>query len=187
MSDSLKIILGIILPITFIVLLVFLSSSSTGFSVETSVAGGVNKISLSAPYGSYPSDVSVEKIKITNNNTLPKTYTLPSFLACLRDTENRVLPTSLQVVTVTSKTPVKNTDYSYGTKTLEIGSNSLETVDVRVKPYQYYDTINDIVFLRFATFNELILLNYTDNSYYYCDTLSTEQIDNAFHIPLTIG
>ena len=191
MKASLKLWLGVVIPVIIIVALVMLSSSKIGLSIKTTFIADSVKLSdvvqLYKPSGGSGviKSVQLETIEVTNNFFLPRTYEVSKISVCLHDKENQVKPISLSASARSSKTPTPTTgyDYSYATN-IEVSPFGKETFTITVtSPYTYY--AGEII--SYSSFDELLIIHEKENTYYYnCDSLSTEQIQNAIHIPISV-
>ena len=200
---NLKLILGIFIPLIFIIALIILSSINVGYSIEKENEKNLeyNKLFTSQ---SQAGEVKIQTITIKNDYFLPKKIELPKIMVCLSDKEGKTRNQNLYVrynegkSSEIPKTPIvedlglARSSYGYNyyttTKAVEVPAHSTKEVKVMVQPkysYNYnYPTQNYADY----EYDELLIIEPDDdNNYAYydsCTKLDDKDIDAATHIEI---
>ena len=197
---SVKLVLGIFLPVILIVALVILSSANIGFSVKKETVQSVQFNDLFVDVISPKDVVLIQTITITNDFFLPKKYELPRISVCLNDKEGAKEATNLRVrynegsYTRGFDAPVFDEiffDYNmYSKQSVNLPANSKKQVKVLVGPQNVYSSSDDAQSSKeqYKPYDELLLIQQKDTTNYYdysnCGNFGSEELDNAIHVPI---
>ncbi len=198
---SLKLLLGVGIPIALIIALISLTSLGPGLNTTIVDVKQVDFSKLT----SQNNVVLVRTVTISNNFFMPRRYELPPLIACLNDKQGQKQLQNVQItfdhVLYVEKGSIpiygqiaESTygDYYYGTsassKSVEIPANGEKEIKVQVKPGYSYSS--------YAGYDEILVVEpkqtekqdetgkYYSSRYFYCNQLAKEDLERASHIEL---
>ena len=200
---SLKLIIGIILPLVAVVSLIILGSININFIIETKTVESVKFNDLfTTNYGSNIF-VPIQNITLTNNYFLPKRVTLPKIVVCLSDKEGIKPKQNVRVMYnegVAEETsdlsdlfaPSAFRSLSYSSyasaKNIEIQKNNKKEVKLLIEPiyvsHDSYDYYSRNIVDSYLDYDELLLIE-SKSSTYNCQSLESKELDSAVRINVT--
>lgn len=181
---NIKLYLGILLPLVVIVILVVLSNSNIGFSVERENAETISFSSLFSGQSAPRDNVLVQTITMNNNFFMPRRFALPKLIACLNDKEGVKKSEMLQArySDADSQTQVYGgiSGYYSAGQSIELPANSKKQVKVLIDSKYVTDT----AILLYAAYDEVLLIEAKENrqSRISCTNLEAEELDSAIHV-----
>ena len=193
---SIKLALGIILPVAVILVLVIVSTAAPELSVYTETVSSVPFDALFVASGSPETPLGLQTITITITNDffLPKSYELPTLLACLYDIERAGESISLNVVLSEGSKREENDvlmmdaffPEDFPAEHMVQGeAHSSKQVRVLVSPNRVYVAQRPMAY--YEQYDEVLLIPRTElNKDYYlsCNTWRTEDLSAGYRIPI---
>lgn len=198
---NLKLLLGIFIPLIVIVVLVVLSSTDIGFSIEKENEKNL-QYNILFTTQSQAGDVKIQTIKVKNDYFLPKKIELPKLMVCLYDKDGKAKSQNLYVrynegkaseipeTTLAEELLSARSYYGYNyyatARAIEVPAHSQKEVKVMVQPkYSYnYDYYNKAY--TDYEYDELLIIEPKDKNDYYssnsCANLDDKDLDEAIHI-----
>ena len=201
---SIKLILGIFVPLVVVISLIVVSSLNIGFSMEIKTAESISYNTLFLQQNHVKDSVALRDITITNDYFLAKRIKLPSLVVCLNDKEGIKPKENLQarynegisypssenrIFEASMMNSISSDYYGYygmSVKTIEIPAHNKKQVKALVEPKILYDYNYNYQDLNsYREYDELLLIETKDSDYIYCENLESKELDSAVHIPIT--
>ncbi|MBS1266679.1 MAG: hypothetical protein MAG795_00647 [Candidatus Woesearchaeota archaeon] len=205
---KLKLALGIGLPTVLIVILVVLSTSNIGFTmnsetIESIPASSVyawdnkkiNIVSDKKGINNRNNITSIQTINLENNFWLPRRYELPIFRLCLNDKDGVKKRETLQpkyqvgIFTQESINPIYGDiqyDFRSSGQSIEARKSTKKQIRIILQPKSFYNSDQELD-PDTRNYDEIILIEAKDQSRYvynFCKNLKAEEIGSAIHIPI---
>jgi len=188
-----KVIFGIILPLSIIVLLIIISTSNIGYSIYKESARNIEIKEILVDHRSKVEKIPLQTITITNDLFLPRKYELPTMIACLYDKQGIKKTEEIEVFynkrtnDIDSDFPIFDEIFFMpqrdSKQNKEVSAFSKTQIRLMIqKKYivLYHDSIDS-----YMEYDELLLIEYDDTSRYKrCERIDNEDIESAIRIPI---
>jgi hypothetical protein len=195
---ELKIILGIVVPLSIMIIIGIFG----GLNFGTTNSIFVKDISVQNLFqGNNLKDrIKIGELQIDNKHIISKRYDLDILGACLRDNDGVKQMVDAGLVEYSEGDIIPNNPYStsnYLDKSVLVNANSKKTLGILLRPaYSYNSKTQDVLLREYKDYDELIIYEkkYTNSRSVYgslsltfsCYSLDSETVNNAKHIPLVV-
>ncbi|TAL51519.1 MAG: hypothetical protein EPN86_06495 [Nanoarchaeota archaeon] len=203
-----KIIAGIFLPVAIIIILVALSASDVGKSVEKKTADSVKFSNIFTAYTDYSDRfqyVPIRTVTIVNNFFMPRVQELNDVVVCAVNDNNNIARLTFQVRY--SETKYQDNIYtmqpmmlessrmmggyyggSSGRASVNMPVHSAKTVTLFIEPQRVYQNAQGLINLnQYKGYTKLLVVDNPKSTGYYasCDNIPADELAKAAVIPIT--